>query len=86
MLHAATEAFAEGLVDFFPDPASRAKMRLAMGKAKQVHASLLSRQEKAIGAMDPEAEADKLIATLKGLSGNSPASSVSTPALSPSAS
>jgi hypothetical protein len=76
----AAEAFVEELIDFFPDARARAGMRKLSAAGKKVKARLLDHAEKVLDQLDPEAEAQKLIASF----GSSPGSSGSTPAPSPS--
>ena len=68
-------AFIEELADFFPSARQRAAIRKVIGKTNQVVERLLDHAERKIDGVDPEAVATKLI----GSSGNSPASSDSTP-------
>lgn len=77
----AAEAFVEELIDFFPDARTRASFRKLNATGKEVKARLLDHAETILDEIDPEEEASKLIASF----GNSPASSGSTPAPSPSA-
>jgi len=76
----AAEAFVEELFDFFPDARARAGMRKLSAAGKKVKARLLDHAETVLDQLDPEAEAQKLIASF----GSSPGSSGSTPAPSPS--
>jgi hypothetical protein len=76
----AAEAFVEELIDFFPDARAREGMRKLSAAGKKVKARLLDHAEKVLDQLDPEAEAQKLIASF----GSSPGSSGSTPAPSPS--
>lgn len=76
----AAEAFVEELFDFFPDARARAGKRKLSAAGKKVKARLLDHAETVLDQLDPEAEAQKLIASF----GSSPGSSGSTPAPSPS--
>jgi len=76
----AAEAFVEELIDFFPDARAREGMRKLSAAGKKVKTRLLDYAEKILDQLDPEAEAQKLIASF----GSSPESSGSTPAPSPS--
>jgi uncharacterized small protein (DUF1192 family) len=90
-------AFTHELFDFFSDAAKRAALRKWLEKAQKV-ASLMTEQiatemETELERMDPEKIATQEIARMKaerlrsksnGRSGDTPASSGSTPALSPS--
>jgi hypothetical protein len=76
----AAEAFVEELIDFFPDARAREGMRKLSAAGKKVKARLLDHAEKVLDQLDPELEAQKLIASF----GSSPGSSGSTPTPSPS--
>jgi hypothetical protein len=76
----AADAFVEELIDFFPDARTRAGMRKLSAAGKKVKARLLDHAEAVLDQLDPEAEAQKLIASF----GSSPGSSGSTPGPSPS--
>lgn len=76
----AAEAMLEELIDFFPDRRVRNQFRTAVGKGKKLRDRMLTNGERMLEAIDPEAEADRL----SGPSTNSPASSASTPAPTPS--
>ncbi len=93
VLLAATDAFVEGYVDFFPDPRIRAQLRDLVRKTKVMQDRLTERGERLVSSLDPEEAAKELIKLLdeeaaarmsKKPSGNSPESSASTPAPSPS--
>jgi hypothetical protein len=77
----AADAFVEELIDFFPDARARASLTKVLAAGRKVRDRLLDHAEVVIDRLDPAAEASKLIASF----GNSPASSGSTPAPSPSA-
>jgi hypothetical protein len=77
----AADAFVEELIDFFPDARTRASLTKVLAAGRKVRDRLLAHAETVIGQLDPEAEAQKLIASF----GSSPVSSGSTPAHSPSA-
>lgn len=77
----AADAFVEELIDFFPDARARASLTKVLAAGRKVRDKLLAHAETVIETLDPLAEASKLIASF----GNSPASSGSTPAPSPSA-
>lgn len=77
----AADAFVEELIDFFPDARARASLTKVLAAGRKVRDRLLDHAETVIETLDPETEASKLIASF----GNSPASSASTPAPSPSA-
>ena len=79
LLHAATALF-EGLSDFFPNARQRAAMKALLKKTETVVERLLDHAETTIAGLDPDSVAQSAIASC----GNSPASSVSTPAPSPS--
>ena len=68
-------ALIQELADFFPSARQRAAIKKVIGKTSQVVDRLLDHAELKIDEVDPEAVARKLI----GSSGNSPASSDSTP-------
>jgi hypothetical protein len=76
----AADVFVEELIDFFPDPRARAALRKVIDAGRTVRHRLLSHAETLLETIDPEAEATKLIVSY----GNLPASSESTPDLSPS--
>lgn len=78
VLEAATDAFTEELVDFFPRRLREA-MRRMLAKARDLSARMLTQVEAKIDAID----LDSLVTTLNASSGKPPASSVSTPATSP---
>jgi len=84
-LHEATVAFAEELLDFFPEARTRDLLRKALAKGREVKDRMLDQGEKLIAEIQPEAEAAKIIETLaqeqKRKSGNAPASSALTPAV-----
>lgn len=71
----AADAFVEELIDFFPDARARASLRKAIDAGKKVRDKVLTHAEKLLETIDPESEAVKWINS----SGNSPASSPSTP-------
>ncbi|MBX3399546.1 MAG: hypothetical protein KF873_12455 [Gemmataceae bacterium] len=77
----AADAFVEELIDFFPDARARASLTKVLAAGRKVRDKLMDHAEVVIDRLDPAAEASKLIASF----GNSPASSGSTPAPSPSA-
>lgn len=85
-LDAATAAFVEALVDFFPDPQVRKNLRTLTRKGKIVHEKVQASVADDLEKIDPQKAADELIAASRLSSGSSPASSASTPAPSPSAS
>lgn len=70
-LEAAVNAFVEELVDFFPDPRVRAGLSRVIKAGKEVGNHLIAMAGKKLDAMNPEAEAKRLIASF----GNSPGSS-----------
>jgi hypothetical protein len=76
----ARDAFVGEYIDFFPDPGTRAGLKAAMKKTREVAERLMRRGQAVIEAIDPEREANKLIAS----STNGQGSSESTPAPSPS--
>jgi hypothetical protein len=76
----AAEAFVEELFDFFPDARARAGMRKLSAAGKKVKARLLDHAETVLDQLDPEAEANRLIASF----GSSPGSSALTQGPSPS--
>lgn len=76
-IEAASTAFLEELVDFFPDPRVRAGLRKVIETSRKVRESLMDRLQVDLDAIDPAAVARTLIASY----GNSPASSGSTPGL-----
>ena len=71
----AADAFVEELIDFFPDARARAGRRKVIDAGKKVRDRLLTHAETLLEQVDPEVEANKLIASF----GNSPASSASIP-------
>lgn len=77
----AADAFVEELIDFFPDARTRESLRKVVAAGRKVRGTLLDHAESVLNGIDPEAEAKKWIASFS----NSPASSGSTPAPSPSA-
>lgn len=74
-LERATAAFLEELTDFFPDPRVRAGMRRVMAAGHQLAGRLIDLAMVKLDGIDLDDEAKKLI----GSSGNSRASSGSTP-------
>jgi hypothetical protein len=74
----AADAFVDELIDFFPDARARANLTKLIETGRKVKDRLLARAETLIETIDPDSEASRLI----GSSGNSPASSDSTPDLS----
>ena len=70
----AAEAFVEELVDFFPDARVRASLRKLVTAGKRVRDRLVDHAETLVDQIDPDREANRLIA----LSGSSPVSSAST--------
>jgi hypothetical protein len=76
----AADAFVEELIDFFPDARARTSLKKVLAAGRSVRDKLLDHAESLIDTLDPTAEANRLIASY----GNSPASSASTPARSPS--
>lgn len=79
ILHAA-HAFAEELVDFFPDPRRRAAIRRVIEMGNRVADRMLEAATTQLDAVDVDSIATRLIATPTG----SPGSSASTPGPSPS--
>jgi len=77
----AADAFVEELIDFFPDARARASLTKVLAAGRKVRDRLLGHAETVIETLDPETAANALIASF----GNSPGSSASTPAPSPSA-
>lgn len=61
---AATDAFIQELIDFFPDPKARESLRKLMAAGKKVSVKLLEHGERLIEELDPNKEAEKLIASL----------------------
>ena len=89
VLDQAAEAFTAELFDFFRDPRRRAGMKKVMAAAKEVQAKVLSQAQTMLDQINTDELAQQVIAeaSVNGLRnghGNSPASSVSTPDLSPS--
>ena len=76
----AADAFVEELIDFFPDARARAGLRKVIEAGRKVRLRLLTHAETLLERIYPEVEASKLIASF----GNSPASSDSIRAPSPS--
>lgn len=74
----AADSFVEELIDFFPDARARAGLRKVIDAGKKVRERLLTHAETLLERVDPEVEANKLIASF----GSSPESSVSIPDLS----
>ena len=77
----AADAFVEELIDFFPDARTRASLTKVLSAGRKVRDKLLIHAETVIETFDADKAASKLIASF----GNSPASSASTLAPSPSA-
>lgn len=71
----AADAFVEELIDFFPDARTRAGLRKVIEAGRKVRQKLLTHAETLLERIDPEIEANKLIASF----GNSPESSDSIP-------
>jgi len=78
-LRAATEAFLEELVDFFPEAGRRAALREVLAKGKEVAAALTTRARQTVQSLSPQQIADLLASRSKLLSGPAPASSAFTP-------
>ena len=74
----AADSFVEELIDFFPDARARAGLRKVIDAGKKVRDRLLTHAETLLERVDPEVEANKLIASF----GSSPESSASIPDLS----
>ena len=70
-----SRALLEGLSDFFPNARQRAAMKNLLRKTETVVERLLNHAETTIAGIDPDSLAETVIAS----SGNSPASSASTP-------
>jgi hypothetical protein len=75
-LLAAADAFVEELVDFFPEPRARSALRKVIETGRQLKDRLIDRAEVQINDLDPQREAETLIASWTA----SQASSASTPA------
>lgn len=75
----AADAFLEELIDFFPDPRTRASLRKLIAAGKKIAARLLDHAETVLDRLDPEVEAKQLIASF----GSSLGSSELTPGPSP---
>ena len=73
----AADAFVEELIDFFPDARARAGLRKVIDAGKKVRERLLTHAETLLERVDPEVEANKLIASF----GSLPVSSASIPDL-----
>lgn len=80
-LWAATEAFQEAFLDFFPGPA-KASVRKMLAKSREVMGLVMAQADQEIDALDAPSQAKKLIERY----GRSPGSSASTPTPSPSGS
>ncbi len=74
----AADSFVEELIDFFPDARARAGLRKVIDAGKKVRERLLTHAETLLERVDPEVEANKLIASF----GSSLESSASIPDLS----
>lgn len=77
----AADAFVEELIDFFPDARTRASLTKVLAAGRKVRDRLLDHAERVIASLDVDKAASRLIASC----GNSPVSSDSIPARSPSA-
>jgi hypothetical protein len=80
VIHQATDAFLEELIDFFPDPKVRASLRKIIAEGKKVRSRMLERAEQVLDSFDADREANKLLHSY----GIAPESSASTPDPSPS--
>ncbi|MCS6852479.1 MAG: hypothetical protein NZ700_15055, partial [Gemmataceae bacterium] len=79
-IHRATEAFLQELIDFFPDPRGRQALTTILTEARKVRQRIIERAEAVLANFDADREANKLMHSF----GIVPASSASTPDLSPS--
>lgn len=79
-LEDAAEAFVNELVDFFPDPRKRDLTRKMIGKSRELASRMMDEAEKELANVDMDAMFEKLMNSF----GDSPGSSASTPAPSPS--
>jgi hypothetical protein len=79
-LHHADVAFCEALADFFSDPRMRGALRRVIAAGAEVRDRLLERLDRETATIDVDSAVRRLI----GSPGDSPASSASTPAPSPS--
>ncbi|SRR5579875_2123134 len=80
VIHQATEAFLEELIDFFPDPKVRRSLRKIIAESRRVRGRMLDRAEQVLEGFDADREANKLLRSF----GIAPESSESTPDPSPS--
>jgi hypothetical protein len=62
-LQHAADAFLEELTDFFPDPRVRAGLKKVIEAGKRVRDKLMDHAEALLDDVNPEAEAEKLIAS-----------------------
>lgn len=89
-LGAAAEAFMEAMVDFFPDARTREMLRLVLAKGREAAEEMMTLAvadvRQAAAKVDPRAVAAAAISAWKPPSGDSPASSASTPPTAPAAS
>lgn len=77
----ASLALTEALIDFFPDPAIRLRMRTAVSKGKKISELMAKRNRDVLDKIDPEKIVEEALAkTSKDSSGSSPESSELTPA------
>jgi hypothetical protein len=74
-LQAGAEALVEELVDFFPDPRSRAALRKVLTTGRQVRTKLLDQAERMLDELDVDSCASELMTSWT----NSRGSSASTP-------
>lgn len=76
VIEKATDAFLKALIDFFPDPRTRKTLATVIEKAKAYGDQQLNQAVELVENLDIES----LLKSSKSSSGNSPASSASTPA------
>lgn len=60
-LGAATDAFVEALVDFFPDPSRRERMRRLLAKGKEIATEIVAEKDRELEMLDPKEAARKLM-------------------------
>ena len=75
VIHQATDAFLEELIDFFPDPKVRCTLRKIVAESRKVRDRMLNRAGQVLESFDANREASRLLSSY----GIAPESSGSTP-------
>jgi translation elongation factor EF-G len=82
-LAAATQALLDGVIDFFPSPKDRARLKKALALMEQTLERARDALDAKLDSAELQSQLAQIVATAIDSSGNAPESSASTPAPSP---